>query len=278
MKKIDRDYVSAEAMVIEDEVGELQYVSNNQRVPTEEYLIDVARGKINGAVPIASYGKRTTTGAETNRVIWPNGIFSIPPAAGVQMSLASTSVNDSSAGTNIRTVEMHYLDANLLEQTEIITLNGTTPVLTVATDIRFINCLHVVTFGTSAYAAGDITASNGGTTYSQISTGYLRCTSSARMVPAGKKCFVDGAVAGTVSATADAGVFIDLVASELDANQYLDPLILFPQSGIGLQNSSVTFTFPVPPVFSAGTVIALSASTDKAAIIGASWYGWLEDI
>lgn len=244
----------------------------------DKFETQISRGEVAGAKPIGSYGKRTTTGAENNRVIWPNGVFSIPDAAGVQMSLVSTSADDDETGTGIRIVEIHYLDADLVEQSEFVTLQGLTPVLTAATDIRFINCMHVHTFGTSAYAAGTITASNGGTTYSQISTGQLRCSSSARMIPAGKKCYVAGAVAGAVSGTAAAGVFIDLVASELDDNQYTDPLIMFPQSGIGLQDTSVTFNFPVPITFNAGTVIALSLTTDKTAIVGASWFGWLEDV
>lgn len=242
-----------------------------------DYMMSVARGRIPNTTPYGSYGKRTSTGAETNRVIWPNGIFTLPPATGVQMSLVSTDAADAAAGTNIQTIEIHYLDANLIEQSEFVTLQGLTPVLTVATDIRFINCIHVHTFGTSPYAAGNITASNGGVTYSQISTNELRCTSSARMVPSGKVCYVAGAVAGAVSGTASSGVFIQLVASELDVIQYVDPMILFPQSGIGLQDTSTSFNFPVPQKFSAGTVIALQMTTDKTATVGASWFGWLED-
>lgn len=278
MKKIDHDYVSAEAIAVEDEAGELQYVTDNQRIPTKNYFLDVSRGKIAGTQLIASYGERLTTGAETDRVVWPNGVFSIPDAAGVQMSLVSTSADDDETGTNIRTVELHYLDADLNEQSEIITLQGLTPVLTVATNIRFINCMHLHTFGTIAKAAGDIIASNGGTTYSQISTGKIRCSSSARMVPAGKKCFVAGAVGGATSPTADAAVLLHLVANELDSNQYSDPFVLFPQSGIGLQNSPATFNFPLPIPFSAGTVIAFKGTTDKTARISASWYGWLENV
>lgn len=262
---------------LSDEGDQPRLVTPHHRLPTDSIAMDVARGKVPGASPYGSYGKRAATGAETNRVIWPNGVFSIPAAAGVQMSLVSTDAADDETGTNIRTVEIHYLDADLIEQTEFVTMQGLTPVLTTATDIRFINCMHVHTFGASAYAAGDITASNGGITYSQISTGELRCASSARMIPLGKVCYVAGAVAGAVSGTAAAGVFIQLVASELDVIQYVDPLILFPQSGIGLQDTSTSFTFPVPAKFSAGTVVALQMTTDKAATVGASWYGWLED-
>lgn len=247
-------------------------------LPSDSIMVNVARGLVTGAQPYGSYGKRTTSGAETNQILWPNGTFTIPSSSGVQMTLVSTSANDDETGTNIREVEIHYLDANLAQQSEIVTLQGLTPVTTTATNIRFINCMHVHTFGTTAYAAGDITASNGGTTYSEISTGELRCSSSARMIPAGKKCYVAGAVAGAVSGTAAAGVVIQLVGSELDSNQYVDPLIMFPHGGIGLQDTTAAFNFPVPFPFSAGSVVALSITTDKAAIVAGSWYGWLESI
>lgn len=253
-------------------------VTRNNRLPVDSIMVDVARGLIPGAKPIGSYGKRTATSGESNRVIWPNGVFTLPSAAGVQMSIVSTSANDDAAGSNIRIIEIHYLDDNLIEQSEFVTMDGITPVLTTATNIRFINCMHVHTYGTTPYAAGTITASNGGKTYSQISTGNLRCTSSARMIPAGKVCYVGGAVGGAVSGTAAAGVFMNIVATELDENQYVDPLILFPHGGIGIQDSSVSFIFPVPLKFSAGTVIALNMTTDKAAIVGGSWFGWLEDV
>lgn len=253
-------------------------ITPHDRLPSDSIMTDIARGKVTGAYPIGSYGQRTATGAETNRVIWPNGIFSLPDSAGVQMTIVSTSANDDAAGTNIRTVELHYLDADLVEKSEIVTLDGLTPVLTTATDIRFINCMHVETYGTTPYADGDITASNGGVTYSMIATAELRCSSSARMVSAGKVCYVAGAVGGAVSGTAAAGVFLKVVATELDGKQYIDPMILFPYGAIGMQDTSVAYNFPVPLRFSAGTVIALCLTTDKAATIGGSWFGWLEDV
>jgi hypothetical protein len=258
--------------------GSYSGVTQTLPLPSDSIMVNVARGLVSGAQPFGSYGKRIASGAESNVILWPNGTFSIPSSSGVQMSLVSTNAADDETGANIRTIEIHYLDINLAQQSEILTLQGLTPVTTTATDIRFINCMHVHTFGTSAYAAGNITASNGGTTYSEIATGQLRCSSSARMIPAGYKCYVAGAVAGAVSGTASAGVVIQLVASELDANQYVDPLIMFPQGGIGLQDATAAFNFPVPYSFSAGTVIALNITTDKAAIIAGSWYGWIEPV
>jgi len=196
------------------------------------------------------------------------------------MSVVSTSANDSAAGTNVRVIEIHYLDANLVQQSEFLTMNGLTPVLTTATNIRFIECMHIHVAGgaTTAFAAGTISASNGGTTYSQIAAGDTRCTSSARMVPAGKKAFVAGASASATSGTSAAKVRVRIVASELDTHQYLDPLILIPFGSIGVQDGSEALDFPLPIPFSAGTVIAMTATTDKDAAVNGDWFGWFEDI
>lgn len=255
-----------------------EIVTEDRPFPTIDFLTNISRGKVQGATPFGSYGERTTSGAETNRIVWPNGIFSLPPAAGVQMSIISTSADDDAAGTGIRTVEIHYLDANLDEQEEILVMDGVTPVLTQATDIRFINCTHIQTYGTDAFAAGTITASNGGVTYSQISVGETRCTSSARMIPRGKVGYLAGASAGAVSGTAAARAIIRIVATELDAHQYIDPLIFIPFGSVGLQDSAESFNLPLPLRFSEGTVVAMSATVDKSATITGSLFGWLEDV
>ncbi len=46
---------------------------------------------------------------------------------------------------------------------------------------------------------------------------------------------------------------------------------------ISIQDSSQTYNFPVPLVFNEGTVVAIVATSDKAATITGSWFGWLED-
>lgn len=243
-----------------------------------DYQNAIARSLVPGAYPLNSFGERTSTVAETNFPVWPDGVFNIPAVAGVQMSFVSTSAADSSAGANIRTMELHYLDANLLEKTETIILNGLTPVLTIATNIRFIQCLHVATFGTNYNAAGIITASNAGIIYSQIAIGESRCTSSFRMVPAGKKLYIDGLIGSSISGTAAARTIIKFVASELDNRQYISPLILLPQASIGVQDNSAIFSMPPQPGYNAGSVVGFTHTSDKAATISASFFGRLENL
>jgi hypothetical protein len=82
-----------------------------------------------------------------------------------QRSMSSASAADAAAGTGARTVEIEYHDSAFAGPFfETVTLNGVTPVNTVATDICFINRMVVKTAGSSGRNAGIITlfAATGG--------------------------------------------------------------------------------------------------------------------
>lgn len=244
----------------------------------QEFTLAVGRGDIPWAKPFSSYGKFTATGAVVNHVIWPDGVYNIPAPAGVQMSIVSTSAQDAVGGTGMITAEIHYLDANLAEQIETITMTGLTPKLTVATNIRFIQCVHIVTVGSSKSAVGNIIVSNAGITYSQIEAGSRRCASSVRMVPANKKLFVAGAVAGGISGTAAAGVQIKLSSTYFDGHDLTSQLVFMPFGNVAVQDTTVAFTFPVPAgPFPSGVLVGMECTTDKGAIITGDWFGWLEN-
>lgn len=85
-----------------------------------------------------------------------------------QRSIASSNANDSSAGTGARQITIYYLDSTgagpSLEQPfyeEVITLNGTTAVNTVATNICFIERIVVTSVGSNGSNVGTITLFTG---------------------------------------------------------------------------------------------------------------------
>lgn len=243
----------------------------------DDYLRDVARGGVVGAYPYGSYGEKTTVGADSG-LLWPNGAFSFPSSSGVQVSFVSTSASDDAAGTGIRTLDMHYLDTNLVERVESIVLDGVTPVLSVATNVRFIQCLHAVTFGSGKAAAGVISASNGAATYSQINTGAVRCSSSLRMVPAGKRLVITSMYAGSVSGTAAAKTTVRLATPNFDGHDYTTSSIFFPLFAGTFQDNSSGLTIPCPLAFTEGQSIGMTFECDKAATVVGSWFGWMENI
>jgi len=89
------------------------------------------------------------------------------------------------------TVEINYLDNLGAEQTEIVTLNGITPVNTVATNIWRVNQFHTktadITTTGNGEAAGDITLKNvaGTITYAQITAGGNHSRHGFFTIPAG---------------------------------------------------------------------------------------------
>lgn len=161
----------------------------NTITDTLDYIDNIAAGPV---TYFSAYAFRNSLTVVTNGLdVWSGSaaFIPIPPAAGQQMSIVSTSANDTSGGTGINSVELHYLDHNGNEMTEDVTLTGTSPADTVATDMRFINDMHALTVGSNYAAVGTITLFPVGTpatVYTEIETGYKSHTNSARMVPAGK--------------------------------------------------------------------------------------------
>jgi len=243
----------------------------------DDYYRNVARGLVDGAYIMGAYGRRNAGGAESG-VVWPDGAYAFPPTAGTQMSIASTSANDTAAGTGIRTIEFHYLDANLDYQTEVITLNGTAPVLTVATDIRFMECMHRLTSGTGITAAGIITAYVGAQVYSQIDTGKVRCSSSVRMIRRGYRCLVYAMSGGAVDATAAASVIVEPATPNFDGHDFIQEGVFVPVASAAAQGGSLALAMSGPFPFTEGQAFGMVYETDKAATIVSSWFGIMEKV
>jgi hypothetical protein len=144
-----------------------------------------------------AFGERTSIGTTaTGEDIWRGTATTIPnpPDVGEQMSFVSTDAADSSTGTGIQGLRLHYIDAAGAEMSEDVSTNGTTTVSTVATDIRFVNDFHAIAVGSNGVAEGDITVHQFGTPateYSIIILGGNQAMVPRRMVPAGKKLYVD---------------------------------------------------------------------------------------
>lgn len=245
-----------------------------------DYLQAVSRGLVPGASVFGAFGRMVTSGAVTNTLIWPDGALNVPAVAGVQMTFASTSDQDglNGGGTGIRALHVHYLDSSLAEKEEIVTLNGTNNVLSVALDIRWIQCMHLETFGSSKAAVGIITAKNNAITYSQLAAGDTRCTSSARMVPAGKRLMVQALSGGAVSGTAAASAQLFFGTSVFGGRDYTQDGILIPIAAQAAQDSGTALSIPIASPFEAGTLVGMLGTVDKAAILLCSWFGWLEPV
>lgn len=152
-------------------------VSGTQNVAIREQPIQVA-GTVtaviagNGTISLGGQPILVTTVQNQGRFHgWTSqtavGIYPIrpatytPQAAGAQRSVNSTNANDTAAGTGARTIRITYYTQTGTGTLagpfyEIVTLNGTTGVNTVATNIRYISELEVLTAGTGGVNAGAI--------------------------------------------------------------------------------------------------------------------------
>lgn len=83
------------------------------------------------------------------------------PLSAAQRSVASSSASDASAGTGARTILITYYDNTMAGPfTETVTLNGTSNVNTVASNIRFVESMRVLTAGSAGNNQGTITVFN----------------------------------------------------------------------------------------------------------------------
>ena len=165
---------------------------NSLRVIAQPYEYAIAQGDIADHTPFYKLGySPASSGSQTT--LWSVGTEYVWPTVPMQMeAVSSDNTNDNVGGTGVLTMHLHYLDTNYVEQLEIITLTGTIPKLTVATNIYRVNSWHANTTGTGKKAAGNIDIRNldHTTVYSRCNAGFTRSRNSCYTVPAGKTLYI----------------------------------------------------------------------------------------
>lgn len=150
-----------------------------------------------GKESFSSIGERSSIPAlATGADIWEGleDSIPVPPNIGEQMTVFSTSAEDGDGtNTGVLTARIEYLDGNGLQQTEDITLTGTTPKDTIATDISFINDFYALTLGSNGVAVGIIRIHKKGTiltVYNLIDAGGNKSLTSNRKIPSNKTMYI----------------------------------------------------------------------------------------
>ena len=253
------------------------------RTDNNDFFTEVAKGEIPGHSLITAFGERESIGTTaTGEDVWrgneltpaPTSTTSIPIPAdvGEQMTVVSESVNDDSVGSGVKTIEIDYLDATGAEQTETIIMDGTTPVDTVATDIRFVQEIHTLT---GSVAAGHIKIYKKGTAglvYNMIALGGNQSIVPNRMVPFGKYLILNHWHAEEAQ-----GKRCVIRIRSTDKHGVLLPgIFIFKDSMYLKQTASgeVTLNNKIPAL----SIIKVTAWADQAgAEVGASWSGTLVD-
>ena len=244
------------------------------------YLDAVGLGYIEGHHHFSGKGRRdslaTTAGGDDISDLVAVAI-PFPNQAGEQMTIVSDNANDTSAGSGARTVKVHYLDASGNYTHEIVTLNGTTPVNTTATNIRFIQQITVQTLGTfGGKNAGNITIYSTATPaniFARIVAGNNVSMSSARMIPNGNTFMLKNVV---VSATTSKPISIRLTATCDHAGIYTAGVFQFNEV-IECQDFGISISFDIPRKIPALSIIkGVAVSTQAGGSVSLSYDGWIE--
>jgi hypothetical protein len=202
----------------------------------------------------------------------------VPPAAPVQMSVVSSSASDTAAGTGVRQIMIHYLDARYTPQITLVTLNGVTPVLTEVTDILRINGVHSIAVGSAGSPVGNISITNGGLTYAYMSAGYNTARQAIYTVPDGYWGYINH---WQQSSGSSGNHFCQTILQATTHDGVLWPGVFLIQDEAGSQNGGCPIDFPIPIPIPPRTDVKISAVADAAnadvTALGAIM-GWFEPV
>ena len=159
---------------------------------SEPFELQVARGQIPGHSIRNLFGTNPAIGT-TFRTPWENNTVLPFLSAAQQLSLVSTSASDTAVS-----ILVNGLDGDYNIQTEVVALNGTTPVVTTKSFFRINDLITVV-----GNAVGDVTASYNAVVYAKIIAGRGKNQAAAFTVPAGYSFYLGRIDAFTATANND---------------------------------------------------------------------------
>jgi len=200
------------------------------------------------------------------------------PTVAQQMTIVSASANDTLAGTGVQKIMIHYLDNNYAVQTETVSMNGTTPVNTAATNILRINGVHSIQAGTLGRADGNIALTNTAQTitYAFVLAGNNTARQAVYTVPAGVTGYINHWQASSGSTGSH---FCQTILQATTHDGVIWPGVFMVQDETGTQNNGVVMTFPIPIPIPATADVKISAISDSGAanvIAMGAVMGWFE--
>lgn len=125
--------------------------------PTD-YFTEVGLGRRQNQTAWNKWGYNSDVDAAAQETVWSAGGLWTPMTASQTLSVVSSSANDTAAGTGARTITIFGINGTTKKaQTEVVTLNGTTPVTTSLSYIYGLNRISLATAGSGGVNAGNIT-------------------------------------------------------------------------------------------------------------------------
>lgn len=196
--------------------------------------------------------------------IWEGGGTWVAPTAPRNHAIASTNANDTAGGTGMRTAVIIGLTSWTATDpvTEIVTMNGTTPVNTVNNYV-FISDFFGSTFGSGEVNAGTVNAvaAVDGTTTARMGITDGAARQAIAAVPAGNYGLIHNAFASMSRFSATAGAQAKLVFKvKMNADAADSGWIVGGNVALSLEGSSVFGnSYKVPLVLPPKSLIKISA-------------------
>jgi hypothetical protein len=234
-------------------------VSNEERVVAQNYYDAIADNKIENHFPLHKFGHNAAVGT-TEEIIWTAGNGYTYLSAVETLQVSSSDANDTSAGSGARTVTLEGLDANWVELSETVTLNGAASVETSSEFLRIFR-VYVATAGSSETNEGLISIKNNADVVdmAEIVAGMGQSQMAMRSVPAGNKMFVKKVTGGE---SANKKVTVRLYFKD---NTIADSAWRLQPGSFDINLSNATLEFSVPLVFTEKCDIELRA---VASVVG----------
>ena len=230
---------------------------------TGGFGLNIQRGLVAGVSAVHTFGRAPIINTADGFVtVWDGvGIYKgLDPTTEDFVTVTSDSANDSVAGTGARVVILIGLDVNLIQQTETISIDGLTPVISTLKYLRMTTSI-VIQAGSNGFNEGDIIIAqqtDPTIEFAHIEIGNNRSLNSAYTIPFGKVGYISSGFA-TLAKKQNAVCEIKALSrTQGSVFQIAEWFSLHSQGSSYIQRP---FDVPLTGV-SAGTDIIIQANTD----------------
>jgi hypothetical protein len=241
-----------------------------------DFADQVAMGKVPGFTSFRKFGmNQDVNGSGTTEDMWELGPVRVLPSAAGVATLTSDDAEDdpdeaTPPGTGAHIIRVEGLDANWLEISEDVTMNGTGNAVTTKSFFR-INRMYVVKVGAAGSNVGNITATIGGAAQAYIESDQGQTHQTMYTVPANKYLVINyytvgvGRMGGATDAQLEGQINLwNEARSELEGWRSISDLFLW--NG-GTHTNIKTSTLALPKTEIRIQITSTSA-TQAHAIIG----------